>query len=201
MKDKEKQIEEMAKRIHIATDLYYIECIKIATYLFEKDNCRIIDKDQVIVSKSEYERLIYVEGELQEMNADYYNELKELKDSLKDSVVLTREKYEELKRKRKYILANRVYSDATLKSWVKEDLIEHIRILEHNWASAEESLNIQAKNFKTLLEQVSKEKAERIINFMKAFFDSWEDTDRVSKLTMIGYLKAVAREFEVEIKE
>lgn len=57
MKDKEKQIEEMAKRIHIATDLYYMECIKIATYLFEKDNCRIIGKDSVVLSKEDYESI------------------------------------------------------------------------------------------------------------------------------------------------
>lgn len=57
MNDKEKQIEEMAKRIHIATDLYYIECIKIATHLFEKDNCRIVDKDNIVLSKEEYKKL------------------------------------------------------------------------------------------------------------------------------------------------
>jgi hypothetical protein len=57
MKDKEKQIEEMAKRIHIATDLYYIECIKIATYLYEKDNCRIVPKDSVVLSREEYDTL------------------------------------------------------------------------------------------------------------------------------------------------
>ena len=31
----------------------------------------------------------------------------------------------------KKILANTVYSDSTLKSWSKEELIEQIRILEH----------------------------------------------------------------------
>ena len=44
------------------------------------------------------------------------------------------------------ILANTVYSDSTLKRWKKEDLIEHIRILEHNWASAEDSLANSVKN-------------------------------------------------------
>ncbi len=57
MTNREKQIEKMAKRIHIATNLYYIECIKIATYLFEKDNCRIIDKDSVVLSKEEYKHI------------------------------------------------------------------------------------------------------------------------------------------------
>lgn len=49
-------------------------------------------------------------------------------------------------KKRKKILANRVYSDSTLKSWTKEQLIEQIRILEHNWACAEESFNNSVKN-------------------------------------------------------
>ena len=53
---------------------------------------------------------------------------------------------DELPKPRKKILANRVYSDGTLKKWRKEDLIEQIRILEHNWACAEESLNNSAKN-------------------------------------------------------
>lgn len=53
---------------------------------------------------------------------------------------------ENKKPKRKKILANRVYSDATLKGWKKEDLIEQIRILEHNWAAAEGALNNSAKN-------------------------------------------------------
>lgn len=63
----------------------------------------------------------------------------------------------EEKTKRKKILANRVYSDATLKKWKKEDLIEQIRILEHNWATAEEALNNSAKNSEKLL---SEQKAE-----------------------------------------
>ena len=53
---------------------------------------------------------------------------------------------EQLTTPRKYILANKVYTDATLKKWKKEDLIEQIRILEHNWRCAEESLNNSVKN-------------------------------------------------------
>ena len=51
-----------------------------------------------------------------------------------------------LSAKRKRILANKVYSDATLKKWTKDDLIEQIRILEHNWAATEEALNNSAAN-------------------------------------------------------
>ena len=57
----------------------------------------------------------------------------------------------------KKILANKVYSDATLKKWEKEDLIEQIRILEHNWATAEEALNNSAKNSEEI---ISEQKAE-----------------------------------------
>ena len=53
---------------------------------------------------------------------------------------------DELPKPRKKILANRVYSDSTLKKWSKEDLIEQIRILEHNWSCAEESFANSVKN-------------------------------------------------------
>ena len=74
----------------------------------------------------------------------------------------------ELKAKRKKILANRVYSDATLKSWRKEDLIEQIRILEHNWAAAEESLNNSAKNSEKIFYE-QKAEIERLTMFLQTF--------------------------------
>ena len=46
----------------------------------------------------------------------------------------------------KKILANKVYSDITLKKWTKEELIEQIRILEHNWSCSEENFNNSVKN-------------------------------------------------------
>lgn len=73
---------------------------------------------------------------------------------------------EKEKPKSKKILANRVYSDSTLKGWKKEDLIEQIRILEHNWAAAEESLNIQAKNCEMLLKQKEKDTAKEIYSLL-----------------------------------
>lgn len=71
----------------------------------------------------------------------------------------------------KKILANTVYSDSTLKSWKKEDLIEHIRILEHNWASAEESLNNQANYLqdKVVLSREEYEKLKGCENTIKRF--------------------------------
>lgn len=62
------------------------------------------------------------------------------------------------------ILANTVYSDSTLKSWKKEQLVELIRILEHNWANAENTLNIQAKNCEMLLGQKQAE-IERLTEY------------------------------------
>lgn len=59
--------------------------------------------------------------------------------------------------KPKKILANRVYSDATLKTWKKEDLIEQIRILEHNWACSEENYKNSVKNSEKLF---AEQKAE-----------------------------------------
>ena len=94
-----KQIEEMAKDIYEqkSCDTSFEENCKLLAYDLVTLGYQKVDKDKVVIDKTEYERLIYVEGELQEMNADYYNELKELKDSLKDSVVLTREEYDNLK--------------------------------------------------------------------------------------------------------
>ncbi len=70
----------------------------------------------------------------------------------------------DLSAKRKRILANKVYSDATLKKWTKDDLIEQIRILEHNWAATEEALNNSAVNSEKIFyaqgEQIEKLKLE-----------------------------------------
>ena len=46
----------------------------------------------------------------------------------------------------KRIGAYKILSDETLKSKKKAELIETIRILEHNWAATEESLNNSALN-------------------------------------------------------
>ena len=93
----------------------------------------------------------------------------------RDKDINVRSKTEE---KRKKILANRIYSDATLKRWKKEDLIEQIRILEHNWTSAEESLNIQAKNCEMLLKQAEKDTAKEILtDLSEYYFEALDNTD------------------------
>lgn len=70
----------------------------------------------------------------------------------------------DLSAKRTRILANKVYSDATLKKWTKADLIEQIRILEHNLAATEEMFSNSVKNSeqiffeqKTKIEQLQNE--------------------------------------------
>lgn len=42
------------------------------------------------------------------------------------------------------------YSDSTLRSMTKDDLIRLVRMLEHNWQGAEESLNNQAKSLQIM---------------------------------------------------
>lgn len=69
--------------------------------------------------------------------------------------------------KTKRIGAYKVLSDATLKSETKADLIERIRILEHNWSATEASLDIQAKNCEMLLKQKEKDTAKEIIQWIK----------------------------------
>ena len=58
------------------------------------------------------------------------------------------------------ILANKVYSDSTLKKWTKEEFIEQIRILEHNWSCAEETLNNSVKNGDKIFAELKRELAE-----------------------------------------
>ena len=68
---------------------------------------------------------------------------------------------QEEKSRPKKILANRVYADATLMSMTKAELIEHIRILEHNWSAAEETLANSVKNSEQIFYE-QKEEIERL---------------------------------------
>lgn len=43
------------------------------------------------------------------------------------------------------------YSDSTLLNMNKKELIEQLRVAEHNYFAAEESLNQQAENMRTKL--------------------------------------------------
>ena len=91
---------------------------------------------------------------------DYETKIEELAKINED----LQKQVDDLSAKRKRILANKVYSDATLKKWTKDDLIEQIRILEHNWAATEEALNNSATNSEKLLysqgEQIEQLKLE-----------------------------------------
>ena len=86
-----------------------------------------------------------------------FDDLAYVIDRLQSENEILKKQIDELPKPRKKILANRVYSDSTLKGWKKEDLIEQIRILEHNWAAAEEALNNSSKNAEKLL---AEQKAE-----------------------------------------
>ena len=98
---------------------------------------------------------------------EYVTKIEELafiNEALQKQVDELQKQVDDLSAKRKRILANKVYSDATLKKWTKDDLIEQIRILEHNWAATEEALNNSATNSEKLLnaqgEQIEQLKLE-----------------------------------------
>lgn len=88
-----------------------------------------------------------------------------------DLIHRLQDEVERLKPKKR-ILANRVYSNETLKRWKKEDLIEHIRILEHNWSCAEESYNNAVKN------------SDKIFAEQKAEIERLTEENRVVKHNM-----------------
>ncbi len=73
---------------------------------------------------------------------------------------------QEEKPRPKKILANRVYADATLMSMTKAELIEHIRILEHNWSVAEETLANSVKNSEQIFYE-QKAEIERLTEELK----------------------------------
>ena len=53
------------------------------------------------------------------------------------------------------VLNHRRLSDATLASMKKSDLIEYIRVLEHNWSVAVDWNEQQAKNFADMLHNMT----------------------------------------------
>jgi hypothetical protein len=75
---------------------------------------------------------------------------------------------QEEKSRPKKILANRVYADTTLMSMTKAELIEHIRILEHNWSAAEETLANSVKNSEQIFYE-QKEEIERLTERLDYF--------------------------------
>ncbi len=115
------------------------------------------------------------------------------------SVVLTEEES-------KYIQPHKVLANATLKGLTKAELIEHIRLLEHNWASAKWFNANQAKNFEILEKEIKdqarkeavKEVLDRAYDWGQDFFFDYtfmEEDD------FNGMLNNLAKEFELDIKE
>ena len=97
------------------------------------------------------------------------------------------------KAERKKILANKVYSDSTLKSWTKEQLIEQIRVLEHNWSCAEENYNNAVKNSdKIFAEQKAEIEAWKVK--AKSLEELWEtsSSNEVDLQKQVNELKAQA---------
>jgi chromosome segregation ATPase len=96
---------------------------------------------------------------------------------------------QEEKPRPKKILANRVYADATLMSMTKAELIEHIRILEHNWSAAEETLANSVKNSEQIFYE-QKEEIERLTEDLEKTKDNrngwrnraWKDENENAEL-------------------
>jgi hypothetical protein len=95
---------------------------------------------------------------------------------------------QEEKSRPKKILANRVYADATLMSMTKAELIEHIRILEHNWSAAEETLANSVKNSEQIFYE-QKEEIERLVTKVGCY-----ETSDLLKQAYIDQLKEENKE-------
>ena len=78
------------------------------------------------------------------------------------------------------ILAYKVLSDSTLKSETKADLIERIRILEHNWLCAEESLANSVKNSDKIFYK-QKAEIERLKNAYREGLEQGKFDSQVSE--------------------
>ena len=107
---------------------------------------------------------------------------------------------EELKAKRKKILAYKVLSEETLKGETKADLIERIRILEHNWACAEENFNNSVKNSEKIFAEQKAEIERLKENLFSANFCATVFSDKLKgKTKIIEELQKQVDERENEI--
>lgn len=69
----------------------------------------------------------------------------------------------------------KTYSDSTLKSMTKDELIEVIRCLENNLRNAYETNDIQYENCKRLLSEERNKTLDEIVNQIDEFQDSLSD--------------------------
>ena len=179
MKDKEKQIEEMAKDLtkHIDKTIYGVrssnEREKCATFLVDKGWVKL-PKDSVVLSREEFEE----KYETSEKFMAVVRELEDLKQNLEDKVVLTKEEYEKYK------------------------IIEYM---------GKKSTTIPAykliKTFRGVEEQASKETAEKFAEKLENGIDKLdiilhEDNDEqyVSINQLLEFIDEIAKQFGVEIK-
>lgn len=106
----------------------------------------------------------------------------------------------------KKILANKIYSTNTLNSWTKKELINHIRLLEHNWNSTLETFNIQSENVEMILNQQGKELIKEFTETLKdkylpiigAYMD--DDEAKVCNRSLCEMTNEICNEF-VDYKE
>lgn len=118
------------------------------------------------IGKKEYGVFLWKYVKLVDVNKDHpYVEIEIPELSSKN--VESKEKMNSLMLNVKCILANKVYSTNTLNSWTKKDLIEHIRVLEHNWNSTLEAFNIQSENVEMILNQQRKELIKEFTETLK----------------------------------
>lgn len=66
----------------------------------------------------------------------------------------------------------KTYSDSTLKSMTKDELIDIIRSLESNLKNAHETNNIQYENCKRLLSEERNKTLDEVVNQIDEFQDS-----------------------------
>ena len=81
----------------------------------------------------------------------------------------------------KKILAYKVLSEETLKGEAKADLIERIRILEHNWSCAEESYNNAVKNSEKIFAE-QKAEIERLTEFEQRYLEESKERCKFEQL-------------------
>lgn len=92
--NKDEMIENIADYIQIASDLYRIECIKVAKYLVENKNCRIIADDEIVVKKQQYEQLKKYNRDRKRLRLKWQQAKQDLDDIYSNGFVLLVEHHE-----------------------------------------------------------------------------------------------------------
>ena len=179
MKDKE-MIEEMAKDLKecLPSDWYWRKSVDSDTYCvanhFYNTGYRKLSEDSIALSKEELEE----KYEPSEKFMSVARELEDLKQNLEDKVLLLREEYvKEINE--------------------KEDLARG-NIALHNEVDGLHRINYELKEE---LKQARKGKAEKIFKTIKEGLSKYDNHYKIEKNNFIKWLKEIAKQFGVEIKE